>query len=41
MVRDSILDHLAQGPLVPADMILILSKTNKVVNSFAIVGEGY
>jgi len=39
-VRDGILDHLSESPVVPADLILKLGKLDKVVDSFAVIWKG-
>ena len=35
--RNSIFDYLSQGPIVPMDVILILSRLYEIVNSFSIM----
>jgi len=36
-VRDGILDHLSESPVVPVDPILELGKLDKVVDSLAVI----
>jgi len=38
---NSILDHFTEGPLVLADAILVLGKTNEIVDCFIIIRERY
>jgi len=39
-VRDGILDHLPESPVIPADPILKLGKLDKVVDSLAVIWKG-
>jgi len=39
-VKDGILDHLPESPVIPADPIFKLGKLDKVVDSLAIIWKG-
>ena len=40
VVRNGILDHLSESPVIPVDPILKLGKLDKVVDSLTIIWKG-